>query len=61
LRIREDDYELLRSNPIGFVLCAGHDARPVEEVVRRTDDYVIVENKGRAAVIAREADPRRSA
>jgi SRSO17 transposase len=58
LRIREDDYELLRSNPIGFVLSVGHESAPVEEVVQRTKDYVIVENKGRAAVIARDGDPR---
>jgi hypothetical protein len=59
LKIREDDYELLRANPIGFVLCAGHDALLVENVIQRTDDYVIVENQGRAAMIAREGDPRR--
>lgn len=58
LQITEDDYELLRSNPIGFVLVPGHDDKRVERVIRRTDRYVIVENKGRAAVIAREGDPR---
>ncbi len=39
LRIREDDYELLRSNPIGFVVCVGHESAPVEEVVQRATAY----------------------
>ncbi len=59
LTIREDDYDALRSNPLAFVLSAGHDVLAVEEVVQRTDDYVIVENHGRAAMIALEGDPRR--
>ena len=45
----------------GFLLLPGHDQAGVERVVERHGDYLVVENIGEAAEIARAADPRATA
>lgn len=56
-----DAYDAVRASPIRFLLLPGHDQAAVERVVERHGDYVVVENLGEAAEIARSADPRATA
>lgn len=50
------DYERIRSSPVRFVLARGHVVDEIENVVRREDDHVVVEKRGRAATIAASLD-----
>jgi hypothetical protein len=52
-------YERVRSDPTTFVLLPGHGIAIVEDVIERGDGFLIARNFGRAAEIARAADPRR--
>ena len=52
------EYERVREDSTHFVLAPGHDVTLVERLIARTERYVIVENEGRAAELARAADPR---
>ena len=56
--LTSDEYARLRSEPTRFVLRPGHQEADVEHVVEHSADYVIVENHGRAATVARRTDPR---
>jgi hypothetical protein len=56
-----DTYDAARASPLPFLLLQGHDQAAVECVVERHGDYVVVENVGEAAEIARVADPRATA
>jgi hypothetical protein len=59
VRIPLSEYEELRSDPTHFAVKDGHEILDVESVVRRCDDYVVVEKKaGAPAAVARETDPR---
>ena len=52
-------YEQARSNPLWFVVTAGHELPDVEHVVHTGDGYVIVEKGApEAQRAARETDPR---
>jgi hypothetical protein len=54
-----DDYEGVREHPTRFLLKDGHEKPLVEKVVRRTDDYSIVEKvETTVASVARRLDPR---
>jgi hypothetical protein len=53
-----DAYDAVRASPLRFLLLPGHDQAGVERVVEHHADYVVVENIGEAAEIARAADPR---
>lgn len=53
------EYEEVRRDGRHFVLVAGHETEAVEHIIVRTDRYVIAQNDGRAAVVARAQDPRR--
>ncbi len=55
------EYERLRSRPTHFVLRPGHQDDAVERVVSGSAGYLIVENLGRAASIAKQTDPRAAA
>lgn len=61
IELDRSEYEQVRGDGRHFVLVPGHETEAVERVVARTDRYVIAENNGRAAAIAREQDPRRPA
>ena len=56
-----DAYDAVRASPLRFLLLPGHDQPGVERVVERHGDYLVVENIGEAAEIARAADPRATA
>jgi hypothetical protein len=51
------EYEELRSQDDRFALVPGHETPGLEEVVRRTDKYVIVDKKPQAEPFV-ERDPR---
>jgi len=52
-------YERVRSDPTTFILLPGHGIAIVEDVIEQGDGFLIAKNIGRAADIARAADPRR--
>jgi hypothetical protein len=52
-------YERVRSDPTTFILLPGHAKTFVETEIEHGDGYLIARNFGRAAEIARAADPRR--
>ena len=52
-------YERVRSDPTTFILLPGHGIAIVEDVIESGDGFLIARNIGRAAEIARAADPRR--
>jgi hypothetical protein len=52
-------YERVRADPTTFILLPGHGIAIVEDVIERGDGFLIARNIGRAADIARAADPRR--
>ncbi len=52
-------YERVRSDPTTFILLPGHGQEAVENVIEQGEGFLIAKNFGRAADIARAADPRR--
>ena len=52
-------YERVRSDPTTFILLPGHGIAIVEDVFEQGEGFLIAQNYGRAADIARAADPRR--
>ena len=52
-------YERVRADPTTFILLPGHGTATVENVIEKGDGFLIARNFGRAAEIARAADPRR--
>jgi hypothetical protein len=59
LAITLGEYEALRADPRRFAVVAGHVVPDVEEVVARTDRYVVVaKREGTPAEIAIKEDPR---
>jgi hypothetical protein len=52
------DYESVRANPRQFLLAPGHEIPAIEQVIRRTDDYVVVQKVGDAGRVADATDPR---
>lgn len=52
-------YERVRSDPTLFVAVPGHEIEDVEDVVERTERYVILrKHPGTPERVARETDPR---
>jgi hypothetical protein len=59
LAITLAEYESVRGDPRRFAVAAGHVMADVEQVVARTDRYVVVaKHEGTRAQIAIEQDPR---
>jgi hypothetical protein len=52
-------YERVRADPTTFILLPGHGLATVENVIEQGNGFLIARNFGRAADIARAADPRR--
>ena len=52
-------YERVRADPTTFILLPGHGSTMVENVIEEGEGFLIARNFGRAAEIARAADPRR--
>ena len=59
VKVHPVTYERVRADPTTFVLAPGHGVAAVEEMIERGDGFLIARNFGRAAEIARAADPRR--
>jgi hypothetical protein len=54
IRLPLAEYEQVRAVPIRFVVKLGHEVSALERVIRRTDDYAIIEKReGEAAETAR--------
>ena len=59
ISIRVSDYELVRAHSAWFIVKPGHEIEDVEDVVQWHEAFNVVEKRaGRAAELAREADPR---
>jgi len=58
LNVSAATHERVRSDPTTFILLPGHGIAIVEDVIERGDGFLIARNIGRAAEIARAADPR---
>ena len=56
LTLRE--YESVRANPRRFAVLPGHEIEEVEDVVERTDRFLVVEKTGVGGPVADELDPR---
>ena len=55
IRIPLDEYEQVRTNPLRFMIKDGHEIAALEQVIRRTDAYTVVEkHDGEAAETAGE-------
>jgi hypothetical protein len=54
LSIPHGEYQRIRRNPAQFVLAPGHEQPQVEEVVDRTDHWVVVRKLGAGAKVAIE-------
>jgi hypothetical protein len=52
------EYEAVRSDGAHFVVAPGHNAEPIERVVRRAERYWVVEKMGKAAEEAERLNPR---
>jgi hypothetical protein len=53
------EYEGVRTEPTHFAVLPGHEIPDVEDVVERSERFVVVEKKaGEAAALATELDPR---
>jgi hypothetical protein len=59
VRVTRATYERVRSDSTTFIVFPGHEAAAVENTIERGDGFLIARNFGRAAEIARAADPRR--
>ena len=60
IQMTRAEYEALRRNPRRFAVVDGHDMPEVEDVVERTDRYVVVQKRGEPeAGIVEHTDPRR--
>ena len=60
LELSRDEYEAVRAEPRHFAVLPGHVYPDVEDVVRESNGYVVVEKIARAADVAEILDPRRS-
>ena len=58
LELTPDQYELLRSSGTRFIVLPGHEAPAFENVVERTDQYVVVEKTGVGSEITAALNPR---
>jgi hypothetical protein len=52
------EYESVRANARQFIVAPGHEIPGIEEVVRRTDAYVVVQKVGDAGRVTDTTDPR---
>jgi hypothetical protein len=55
IHLRAEQYDDVRAIPVRFVVLPGHEVTPlVEQVLYRTEEFVVVRKTGLAADIARE-------
>ena len=60
LELSPDEYEAVRAEPRHFAVLPGHVYPDVEDVVRESNEFVVVEKIARAAEVAELLDPRGS-
>jgi hypothetical protein len=58
IALRDEEYELVRADPLLFAVVPGHEIPDVEEVVAENQRFNIVRKHVAEAVIAQETDPR---
>jgi hypothetical protein len=58
IRLKQAEYETVRTHPERFPIKPGHDVPELERVVEEHDRYVVVEKVEAAAEAARKLDPR---
>ncbi len=58
LSLSLEQYEQVRQTGTRFLLADGHEDIEIEQVVARSDEYVVVEKDGVAGLVAEEDDPR---
>ena len=58
LEITPAEYEQVRADAVRFVIVSGQNLPEVERVVEDNGRFIVVENLGSAATVARDADPR---
>ncbi len=61
ISLSPDEYEEVRSDPTRFLIVPSDDhvVPEIEQVIKRTERYWVVEKMGDAAVLAAKVDPRR--
>jgi predicted ThiF/HesA family dinucleotide-utilizing enzyme len=60
IELTRAEYEDVRANPRRFALIDGHQIEEVEDVVDRSDRFIVVEKRGRPeAEVVEDTDPRR--
>ena len=60
MELTRAEYEAVRSNPRTFAVLEGHELPEVEDVVGRTERYLVVEKSGDPeADVVERTDPRR--
>ena len=60
IELTRAEYEGVRANPRRFAIVDGHQIEEVEDVVDRTERFIVVEKKGKPeSEIVEHTDPRR--
>jgi hypothetical protein len=52
------EYELVRADPLHFLVLPGHELADVEDVVERGEGFTVVRKRDGAAAVAAATDPR---
>ena len=58
IQVELSAYENVRRDPCLFLVRSGHEVPDVEDVVQRTDRYIVVRKHEEVADVVRETDPR---
>lgn len=58
IRLSLADYEEVRSNSAFFIIKTGHAVEDIEEIVKQTPAYEVVEKTGVGRQVAEQHDPR---
>jgi hypothetical protein len=58
IELTHAEYEKLRSHPRRFAIVPGHEVAGAEDVVETNPDYLVVEKREEAGVVAENRDPR---
>ena len=56
--LHDEEYEGVRADPLLFAVVPGHEIRDVEEVIARTERFLVVRKHIAEGLIARKTDPR---
>jgi hypothetical protein len=58
LRVDIEDYERVRSDPMQFLVKPGHEIGDVEDIVERSEGFLVLRKHSDVADVVRETDPR---